>query len=344
MTSKRAVLLMGAALLVAIAAIGLAAAHPIGTVATRQLSDRALSLSRTPDPTAYVQPQNLQCTGKAGHGLAQCGSQASSCKNCHEVKGEDSVNAKGDWHVSHAFGDYCEFCHAGNVQATDKAAAHEGLVEPLGDVKANCSSCHADDYQAKAETYAKTLGVTVGASTKPPAASSGTGASQTSAQPPAQQPPASAQTAPKPAIVMPANSGMVDYTKPAGAVNMGNVIAAFLLVVIVAGGGAFVYWNEKRLRKANLPTAVTSGVVAQSAGEEAITSIDQLPPDAIKLLPTLKQLDPRTLRALRIILSDRRRGEELLQALSVINFAVLDEMKRLDKKELSLLLALAAES
>jgi hypothetical protein len=29
--------------------------------------------------------------------------------------------------------------------------------------------------------------------------------------------------------------------------------------------------------------------------------------------------------------------------LSVINFAVLDEMKRLDKKELSLLLALAAE-
>jgi hypothetical protein len=85
------------------------------------------------------------------------------------------------------------------------------------------------------------------------------------------------------------------------------------------------------------------GAAAQSGGEEAITSIDQLPPEAIKLLPTLKQLDPRTLKALRIILSDRKRGEELLQSLSVINFAVLDEMKRLDKKELSLLLALAAE-
>jgi len=114
------------------------------------------------------------------------------------------------------------------------------------------------------------------------------------------------------------------------------------LIVTVVGGGAFVYWNEKRLRKAKVATV--AGAAGQSAGEEAITSIDQLPPEAVKLLPTLKQLDPRTLKALRIILSDRKRGEDLLQSLSVINFAVLDEMKRLDKKELSLLLALAAES
>jgi hypothetical protein len=141
---------------------------------------------------ARNQPQNLQCNVKVGWGLAQCGSQASSCKNCHEVKGEDSVNAKGDWHISHAFGDFCEFCHAGNVQAADKAAAHEGLVEPLGDVKANCSSCHADDYQSGAEKYATALGVTVGASnTKPPAASSGS--SQPPSQPPASQPPAQAE-------------------------------------------------------------------------------------------------------------------------------------------------------
>ena len=26
---------------------------------------------------------------------AQCGSQASSCKNCHEVQGQDPVNADG---------------------------------------------------------------------------------------------------------------------------------------------------------------------------------------------------------------------------------------------------------
>ncbi len=339
MISKRVVLLLGTALLVVIVAIG--AEH----AASRQFNDRTPSISEASDLVARTQPQDPQCSVKVGWGRAQCGSQASSCKNCHEVKGEDPVNAKGDWHVSHAFGDFCEFCHAGNVQATDKAAAHEGMVDPLGDVKANCSSCHADDYQAKAEKYASALGVTVGASTKPPAASSGTGSSQPSSQPPAQQPPATAaqQTAPKPAIVMPAQAQVVDYTKPADAVNMGNVIVALLLMVTVAGGGAFVYWNEKRLRKAQVATMVSPGVIAQAAGEEMVTSVDQLPPEVVKLLPTLRQLDPRTLKALRIILSDRKRGEELLQSLSVINFAVLDEMKRLDKKELSLLLALAAE-
>jgi hypothetical protein len=345
MTSKRFALLLGTALLAAIIAIGLGV-RPIGSAAPRQFSDRALSIIGALDPQARVLPQDLKCNVKVGWGLAQCGSQASSCKNCHEVKGEDSVNAKGDWHISHAFGDFCEFCHAGNVQATDKAAAHEGLVAPLGDVKANCSSCHADDYQAKAEKYATVLGVTVGASNpQPPAASAGS--NQSSSQPPAQQPPAqpAQETAPKPAIVLPSKAEIVDYNQPANRVNMGNVIVALLLVVTAVGGGAFVYWNEKRLRKAKVAaTASAAGTLTQSGEEEAIASISQLPPEVVKLLPTLKQLDPRTLKALRIILSDRKRGEDLLQSLSVINFAVLDEMKRLDKKELSLLLALAAES
>ena len=346
MTSKRVVLL-GAALLVAVIAVGaaLAAARPLG--APRQFSDRALSIVGAPDPAARVLPQDLQCNVKVGWGLAQCGSQASSCKNCHEVKGEDSVNAKGDWHISHAFGDFCEFCHGGNVQAPDKAAAHEGLIDPFSDVKANCSSCHADDFQPKAEKYATALGVTIGASTtRPPAASSGSGSSQPASQPPAPQPPAQGaqETAPKPAIVLPPKAEIVDYTQPASAVNIGNLIAALLLLIVVVGGGAFVYWNEKRLHRAKAAAAaVAADAAAQPAGEEAITSLDQLPPEAVKLLPTLKQLDPRTLKALSIILSDRKRGEDLLQSLSVINFAVLDEMKRLDKRELSLLLALAAE-
>jgi hypothetical protein len=348
MISKRFTLLLGAALLAALVIVGLAA-RPIGSAAPRQFSDRALSIISAVDPNARVQPQDLNCKVKVGWGLAQCGSQASSCKNCHEVKAEDPVNAKGDWHISHAFGDFCEFCHAGNVTATDKAAAHEGMVTPLGDVKANCSSCHADDYQTRAEKYATVLGVTTGASnTQPPAASSGTGSNQPSAQPPASQPPAQAETAPKPAIVLPAKTEIVDYNNPAGAVNMGNVIVALLLIVTVVGGSTFVYWNEKRLRKAkSAAAAVASGAVLgaalQSGREETVTAIEQLPPDVVKLLPTLKQLDPRTLKALHIILSDRKRGEDLLQSLSVINFAILDEMKRLDKKELSLLLALAGE-
>ncbi len=343
MTSKRMLWMLSAALFVVLVAIGSVVVRPIEPATPSQL-EHALSVSSAPGSEAAALPQNLQCSGKVGWGLAQCGSQASSCKNCHEVKGEDSVNAKGDWHISHAFGDFCEFCHAGNVQATDKAAAHEGLVEPLGDVKANCSSCHPDDYQARAEKYATALGVTIGAGSANPPASSGSSGSATTAAP-TPPPTEPAASSPKPAMVLPPKAEVVDYTQPASTVNMGNVIVALLLIVTVVGGGAFVYWNEKRLRQAKVAAAAaTAGVVTQSGGEEAVTSIDQLPPDAIKLVPILKQLDPRTLKALRIILSDRKRGEELLQALSVINYAVLDEMKRLDKKELSLLLALASEA
>lgn len=90
---------------------------------------------------------------------AQCGTQASSCKNCHEVQAKDPVNSKGAWHTDHAFGDFCEFCHAGNVHATDKDAAHQGMVAWNADVKASCASCHATDYEAKGQTYASTLGV-----------------------------------------------------------------------------------------------------------------------------------------------------------------------------------------
>jgi hypothetical protein len=93
---------------------------------------------------------------------AQCGSSASTCKNCHEVNAAYPVNASGDWHTAHAFGDFCEFCHAGNVQATDKDAAHVGMIYPLSDPQASCASCHAQDYPAKAQIYAAALGTTAG--------------------------------------------------------------------------------------------------------------------------------------------------------------------------------------
>ena len=94
---------------------------------------------------------------------AQCGSSASSCKSCHEVQGADPVNSDGtSWHQAHAFGDFCEFCHAGNVQATDQATAHVGLEAPLNNVQVSCGTCHAADLAERADVYAVALGVTVG--------------------------------------------------------------------------------------------------------------------------------------------------------------------------------------
>ena len=293
MTTKRVVLLLGVALLGVLLAIGAErAGHPAGLTAPRQLSDRALSMIGPLNPNARVQPENLNCHVKVGWGLAQCGSQASSCKNCHEVKGEDSVNAKGEWHVSHAFGDFCEFCHGGNVQATDEAAAHQGLVQPLGDVKTNCSSCHADNYQAKAGTYAKTLGVTIGTatsgSTQPPADSSTT--SSTAAQP------AAAQPAP---AATPTSSQITDYVAQYRAErplppSAGTIVTGLFLGLTVVGGGSFVFWNEKRLR--SMPHAVASGTAAPT---------DEKSQEMARLLPVLEKMDAETLRALQTILSKR---------------------------------------
>src|SRR5512140_2390906 len=109
----------------------------------------------------------LAVTGTAE---AQCGSQASSCKNCHEVQAKDPVNADGTgWHQSHAFGDFCYICHGGNSQAKDETAAHAGMVAPMSDVKAACQQCHANDLQARADVYAKVLNVPVGMGGSAPA-------------------------------------------------------------------------------------------------------------------------------------------------------------------------------
>src|SRR4030042_532365 len=94
---------------------------------------------------------------------AQCGSQASSCKNCHEVQGADPVNSDGTaWHSQHTQIDACVSCHAGNPQSTDKTQSHSGMVPWSSDVKAGCFSCHPDDYTQLAQVYATTLGVTLG--------------------------------------------------------------------------------------------------------------------------------------------------------------------------------------
>jgi hypothetical protein len=71
-----------------------------------------------------------------------------------------AVNADGTgWHQSHAFGDFCYICHAGNQQATDKEAAHTGMVAPLADTKASCQQCHPKDLDARAKVYTDILGV-----------------------------------------------------------------------------------------------------------------------------------------------------------------------------------------
>ena len=183
---------------------------------------------------------------------AQCGSQASSCKNCHETQAQKSVNADGTgWHGSHAFGDFCYICHGGNQQATAKDAAHAGMVAPLSDVKAACQSCHVKDYNERAKVYADKLGVAVGAGSAP-AAGSGTAAPTKSAPAAAAGTPAAAQSGSGSGPVVVENQPVTDYVEKYNEsvlgqtpINWGNIIVAVMIVILVIIGGTVVVLNER---------------------------------------------------------------------------------------------------
>lgn len=274
---------------------------------------------------------------------AQCGSQASSCKNCHEVQGKKSVNNDGKaWHKSHAFGDFCQFCHAGNVQSMDQNEAHKGMAKPLADVKLSCSACHQKDYVEKAQVYATALGVTLTASggggNQPPASSSGSGGS------PAQPSSPSQPSAPSNAVTAP---NTIDYTQQYNetvlgqvSINWGNVILGVMLVALVIGGGAFVYFNEKKLSgKSQIP--ISNHPTTQPSNYPI--SIDGLKPEVNDLLPQLQKLEPRALKALKKIVSDPDIANDLLYSISRIDPHLIEEVRRLDRKEINLLMALAEE-
>ncbi len=223
---------------------------------------------------------------------AQCGSQASSCKNCHEVQGEMPVNADGTgWHQSHAFGDFCYICHAGNNQAIDKTEAHTGMVPPLDDIRAACQQCHVADLEARAQVYAEALGVEIGAG----AAEHSAGVSTESA----------AAVASGVGLMAPTeldvnDPNMTDYVerynrlvlgqKP---LNLGNLIVSALIGLVLLGGGAFVIHNEGWM-----------GVDYQK--------VDQYPAELVSLLPKIARLNPPTRKKLAQILEDREQADALL--------------------------------
>lgn len=284
---------------------------------------------------------------------AQCGSQASSCKNCHEVQGQDAVNTKGAWHTDHAFGDFCEFCHGGNVQATDKTAAHEGLVAWNADVKASCASCHATDYEDRAQTYASTLGVEVNSGS----AGSGGGAT--------------GNITGTTGVAAPLGGEEIDFnllyaqaTDPRPLVaNWGNLI---LVLMILGTGGAFFVtawtwegWGPKvaawiRTNVSPVPKAVAAvsangdcgEVTAQALaqGDSAqVAALIERNPELRDLLPRLMDCRPDTLQAIGAILANPERGAAILATISKVDQEVVAALQKIGARDRNLLAALLTE-
>jgi uncharacterized membrane protein YuzA (DUF378 family) len=170
---------------------------------------------------------------------AQCGSQASSCKDCHEVQGQLSVNADGTgWHQSHAFGDFCYICHAGNQQATDKETAHTGMVPPLSDTKASCQQCHPKDLDARAKVYADILGITIGGGGAEPAAVQQVVV--TICEPENDVPEDTSLILSKPSETVDYVARYNENVLGIRAVNWGMIGLVTLIVVVVLGGAGFL--------------------------------------------------------------------------------------------------------
>ena len=261
---------------------------------------------------------------------AQCGSSASSCKSCHETQGEDPVNDTGDWHIQHAFGDFCEFCHAGNVQATDKAGAHEGLADPMADVAASCQGCHPQDLTERSEIYASTLGIDLNAG----GSGSGSGEAAGSDGASSAGDCASSVAAPLGGEEIDLNLLYAEKTAPPPFIsNWGNLI----LVLIILGLGAAFFlaaWSWEGWGPGVAGWIKKNVTVVRDAALEANASVDQanIPTQAeIKALfeekPELKGLweqladgSPELLTDLNQLLSDKKEGARLIHTVTHLKF------------------------
>jgi hypothetical protein len=266
---------------------------------------------------------------------AQCGSQASSCKNCHETQGEGSVNNDGTtWHTQHAQIDACVSCHAGNPQSTDKEQSHMGMVPWESDVKAGCAMCHPNDYMPLAQEYATTLGVTLGdGAAVPPSGTTPEPATTITEE----------TTSPEGEIVI-SQPGTIDYEQQykqtvlgESTINWGNVILVVLILCMLLGGGAFVYWNERRRK--GLKGFYTTKAVKPVEG--AVPVVEGYSTDVTELLPFIARLNPVGLHALKRLLAHPDQANELLHSLSHLDPDLVRRIQSLDKDTRALLMALA---
>jgi hypothetical protein len=241
--------------------------------------------------------------GTALPASAQCGSQASSCKNCHEVQGHDPVNNDGtDWHQSHAFGDFCYICHGGNQQAVEKEAAHTGMVDPLSDIQASCQQCHPNDLTQRAQVYASALGVQLGNNTQATPAAEATPASASPA------PSTQAQTIEQQATELVVNDpNTTDYVQRYNEIvlgkhptNWGNVILLVMIGAMLVGGGALVLHRER-------------WITVSFEEKKAIEG--EYPTDVVEMVPQIAKLKPQARKSLRRLLGKPEATTELLASI-----------------------------
>ena len=234
---------------------------------------------------------------------AQCGSQASSCKGCHEVQGHSPVNGDGTaWHTSHAFGDFCYICHAGNNQAKGEAEAHTGMVPPLSDIKASCQQCHPNDLQERAQVYATALGVEIGDTSAPASVALASESAPASAP--------AAVSAPVTTELDVDDPNLISYSQRYDEIvlgkkpfNWGNAILLGMIGLVAVGGGGFVVTREK--------------LVKVSFGDMRKVE-DEYLAEVVEMLPAIADLKPTSRKSLRNVLDNPKKAEKVLGLMEAV--------------------------
>jgi hypothetical protein len=207
------------------------------------------------------------------------------------------------------------------------------------DIKAGCASCHPNDYTQLAQEYATTLGVTLGA-----------GGSTTPSQPTPQATTtvtSTMETLPSSGAggIVVSQPGSIDYVQQyqqsvlgIGSINWGNVILVLIILGLVFGGGAFIYWNERRRRGLKGFFTLRSAPQPQVGDVPVVEGYSS---EVTALLPLLAQLNPVGLHALKRILANPEQANEMLHALSHLDPELVKRVQALDKDSRAMLLAMA---
>ncbi|MCF7804761.1 MAG: hypothetical protein K9N46_04865 [Candidatus Marinimicrobia bacterium] len=289
---------------------------------------------------------------------AQCGASLSSCKTCHEVKRAMPVMTKGDWHKDHSFGDFCEFCHGGNTASKVQAEAHEGInMIPVKTPGNTCSSCHPDDYNDRAQTYAEILNVEID--------ESGGGAEQTASNDVATDAPAEekssgestniAKSEPVTSVSVPSGGEVVDFNELLNEdpdehpINTGNAI---LIVLIIGLSIVFLgmYWGfnrdeikakVKKIADETSDADDESQTLSSDESRDELIAVLERRPNLRQLFYQLQDADPLVIDALISITSQNGESEKLIKSLGRVDMELLKRMQTLNDSELDVLLTLA---
>ena len=119
-------------------------------------------------------------------------------------------------------------------------------------------------------------------------------------------------------------------------VNWGNVILWLMILLVVVGGGAFIYWNERRLR--GLPLVECKPALARPIEAPLVEGYSS---EVSAFLPLIADLNPVGRHALKRLLQNPEEASELLHSLSQLDPDLLRRIRSLDRESRHLLLALA---